>query len=54
VGDGYTVHGVYQMLMRQEMHNFDALSEGVWHKTVPLKSFYLCVASSTQHVAYIG
>jgi len=37
VGDGYTVRGVYQMLMRQEMHHHDAVSEGVWHKSVPLK-----------------
>jgi hypothetical protein len=37
VGDGYTVRGVYQMLMRQEMHNYDKDSEAIWHKFVPLK-----------------
>ena len=37
VGDGYTVHGVYQMLMWQEMHNHDVASEAPWHKNVPLK-----------------
>ena len=26
-GDGYTVRGVYQMLMRQEMHNDDVVSD---------------------------
>jgi len=36
-GDGYFVRGVYQMLMRQEMHNHDAISEVVLHKSVPLK-----------------
>ena len=37
VGDGYTVRGVYQMLIRQEMHNRDELVDPVWHKHVPLK-----------------
>lgn len=37
VGDGHTVCGVYQMLMRHEMHNFDVVSEAIWHKIVPLK-----------------
>lgn len=37
MGDGYIVRGVYQMLMRQEMHNYDAVSEAVWHKNVPMK-----------------
>jgi len=36
-GDGYTVRGVYQMLMRQEMHNHDVVSEAPWHKSVSLK-----------------
>ena len=36
-GDGYTVRGVYQMLMRQEMHDHDVVSEAPWHKSVPLK-----------------
>jgi hypothetical protein len=35
--DGYTVRGVYQMLMRQEMHDHDVVSEAPWHKSVPLK-----------------
>ena len=38
-GDGYTVRGVYQMLMRQEMHDHDIVSEAPWHKSVPLKLF---------------
>jgi len=37
VDDGYTVRGVYQMLMWQEMHNHDVASEAPWHKNVPLK-----------------
>jgi len=37
VGDGYTVCGVYQMLMRQEMHDHDNMLDAVWHKSVPLK-----------------
>ncbi|XP_024636360.1 uncharacterized protein [Medicago truncatula] len=37
VGDGYTVCGVYQMPMRQEMHNTYAAATAVWHKNVPLK-----------------
>jgi hypothetical protein len=36
VGDGYTVRGVYQMLMGQEMHVHDDFSDAVWHKSVPL------------------
>jgi len=36
-GDGYIIHGVYQMLMRQEMHNHDFVSDAPWHKSVPLK-----------------
>jgi hypothetical protein len=39
VGDGYIVLGVYQMLMRQEMHNYDALSVGICHIYVA-SSFY--------------
>jgi len=39
IGDGYTVRGVYQMLMRQEMHNHDVVSDAPWHKSVPLKVF---------------
>ena len=39
VDDGYTVRGVYQMLMRQEMHNHDVVSDAPWHKSVPLKVF---------------
>ena len=35
--DGYTVRGVYQMLMRQEMHVHDDFSDAVWHKNVSLK-----------------
>jgi len=35
--DGYTVRGVYQMLMRQEMHDRDDFADAVWHKNVPLK-----------------
>ena len=35
--DGYTVHGVYQMLMQHEMHDHDVVSDAVWHKHVPLK-----------------
>ena len=42
VGDGYTVRGVYRVLMRQEMHNHDVSSEVPWHKNVPLK-FFICV-----------
>ena len=37
IGDGYTVRGVYQMPMRQEMHNHDVVSDAPWHKSVPLK-----------------
>jgi hypothetical protein len=37
VGDGYTVCGVYQMLMRQEIHNANAAATAVWHKNVPMK-----------------
>jgi hypothetical protein len=37
VGDGYTVCGVYQMLMRQEMHSYNEALGAVWHKIVPLK-----------------
>jgi len=29
VDDGYTVRRVYQMLMRHEMHNYDAVSKVV-------------------------
>jgi len=29
VGDGYTVCSVYQMLMRQKMHNLDELLDAV-------------------------
>lgn len=36
-GDGYTVCGAYQMLMQQEMHDHDVVSDAVWHKHVPLK-----------------
>ena len=36
-GDGYTVCGVYQMLMRQDMHGHDDILDVVWHKSVPLK-----------------
>jgi len=36
-GDGYTVRGVYQILMQQEMHDHDVVSDAVWHKHVPLK-----------------
>lgn len=36
-GDGYTVPGVYQVLMRKEMHFHDEASEAVWHKVAPLK-----------------
>ena len=32
IGDGYTVRGVYQMLMRQEMHNHDVVSDAPWHR----------------------
>lgn len=28
-GDGYTVYGMYQMLTRREMHNYDATSTGI-------------------------
>jgi len=35
--DGYTIRGVYQILMRHEMHNHDVVSETGWHKSVPLK-----------------
>jgi hypothetical protein len=35
--DGYTVRGVYRMLMRQEMHVHDDSSDVVWHKNAPLK-----------------
>jgi len=35
--DGYTVRGVYQMLMGQEMHVHDNFSDAVWHNSVPLK-----------------
>jgi len=37
VKDGSPVCGVYQMLMRQDMHNQDVVSEAPWHKNVPLK-----------------
>ncbi|AES68202.1 transmembrane protein, putative [Medicago truncatula] len=37
IGDGYTVRGMYQMLMRQEMHNYDIVSDAPWHKSAPLK-----------------
>jgi len=37
IGYGYSVRGVYQMLMRQEMHNHRVVSEVAWHKRVPLK-----------------
>jgi len=37
IGDGYSVRDVYQMLMRQEMHNHDVVSDAPWHKSVPLK-----------------
>jgi len=36
-GDDYTVRGVYQMLMRQEIHDHDAISEAMLYKNVPLK-----------------
>lgn len=29
VGDGYTVHGVYQMLTQQEMHSHDPISADI-------------------------
>jgi hypothetical protein len=41
-GDGYNVRGVYQMLMRQEMHDHDDILDAVWHKSVPLK-ISICV-----------
>ena len=34
-GDGYIVCGVYQILMRQEMHDHDDILDAVWHKSVP-------------------
>ena len=37
ISDGYTVRGVYQMLMRQEMHIHDAVTDAPWHKSAPLK-----------------
>ena len=37
VVDGYTVRGMYQMLMRQEMHNHDEVIDTIWHKNAPLK-----------------
>jgi len=37
ISDGYTVRGVYQMLMRQEMHIHDAVTGAPWHKSAPLK-----------------
>ena len=37
VGDGSTVCGMYQMLMRQEVHNYNVVTEAVWHESVPLK-----------------
>ena len=36
-GDGYTVRGVYQMLMRQEMHDHDVVLEAPWQKSISLK-----------------
>jgi len=36
IGDGYIVRGVYQMLMRQEMHNHDVVSDVPWYKSVHL------------------
>jgi len=36
-GDGFTVRGAYQMLMRQEILNHAVISEAPWHKNVPLK-----------------
>jgi len=36
-GDGYIVCGVYQILMRQEMHDHDDILDAVWHESVPLK-----------------
>jgi len=44
VVDGYTTRGVYQVFMRHEMHNFDTVSEAVWHKNVSLK-VSICVWS---------
>jgi hypothetical protein len=37
VGDGYTVCSLYQILVRQEMHNRDELFDAIWHKIAPLK-----------------
>jgi len=37
VEDGYIVRGVYQMLMRQELHDRGDFPGAVWHKNVPLK-----------------
>jgi len=34
---GYTVRDLYQMLMQQEMHDYDVVSDVVLHKHVPLK-----------------
>jgi len=35
-GEGFTVRGAYQMLMRQEILNHVVISEAPWHKNVPL------------------
>ncbi|RHN73183.1 putative transcription regulator mTERF family [Medicago truncatula] len=37
IGVGYTVRGVYHMLMRQEIHSYDVTADAPWHKSVPLK-----------------
>jgi len=37
VVNGYTVCDVYHMLMRQEMHDRDEVTDAIWHRNAPLK-----------------
>jgi len=41
LGDGYSVCGVYKLFISQNFHSFDAASDLIWHKQVPLGSVWI-------------